>query len=63
MLAVAAVNADGSMPDLYTGFVPVNGTNEAERQQAIPSAFIHVLQKLSGVRDLPVTEELDRMLA
>ncbi|MBT8430307.1 MAG: DUF2066 domain-containing protein [Gammaproteobacteria bacterium] len=63
MMAVMAGASHGSVPDLYTGFVPVEGTGEAERQQAIPSAFIHVLQKLSGLRDLPATEELDRVLA
>ena len=54
--------ARAAVPDLYAGFVPVSGTGEAERQQAMPSALIHVLQKLSGIRELPATEELDRVL-
>ena len=54
--------ARAAVPDLYSGFVPVSGTGEAERQQAMPSALIHVLQKLSGIRELPATEELDRVL-
>ena len=54
--------ARAAVPDLYAGFVPVSGTGETERQQAIPSALIHVLQKLSGIRELPATEELDRVL-
>ena len=60
LLALWACTADAI--DLYAGEVPVDGTGEAERERAIPSAFMHVLQKLSGIRDLQPSTELDRVL-
>ena len=62
LLCAAVGIAQAAAADLYAGFVPVSGTGEAERQQAMPSALIHVLQKLSGVRELPANEDLDRVL-
>jgi hypothetical protein len=61
LLALWACTADAL--DLYSGEVPVSDTSEQTREQALPSAFVHVLQKLSGLRDLEPTAELDRMLA
>jgi hypothetical protein len=61
LLALWACTADAL--DLYAGEVPVSDTSEQARDQALPSAFVHVLQKLSGLRDLEPGVELDRVLA
>lgn len=55
--------ADMQPPDLYVGEVPVTGKDPGARQEAVPSALIHVLQKLSGRRDLQASAELDAVLA
>lgn len=55
-LAVAQANADAR---LYEGEVVVASQNEADRNQAIPTALIQVLQKLSGQREIPSSEALD----
>lgn len=49
--------------DLYTGEVDVSSQSEAERDEAVPLAFAHVLRKLSGLRDLPETPEVEAALA
>ena len=48
--------------DLYSGEVLVTAQNAGERAQAVPSALIQVLQKLSGQRELPVSPALDSAL-
>ena len=45
--------------DLYSGEVPVASQSVAERDQALPGALAQVLQKLTGLRELPATETLD----
>lgn len=48
--------------NLYSGEVAVASQSEADRNAAIPDAFIQVLQKLSGQRELPVSPALDAAL-
>ena len=48
--------------DLYSGKVGVSGQGEPERQYAIPDALIQVLQKLSGLREIPFSPALDDAL-
>jgi hypothetical protein len=48
--------------DLYLGAVMVSDQNTEERAQAVPSALIQVLQKLSGRRELPIGPALDSAL-
>lgn len=63
LLALGACTANAQSPDLYAGEVPVIAKSEAERLQAIPSALIHVLQKLSGQRELQASPPLDLALS
>ena len=49
--------------ELYSGEVSVEGQGEEERDEAVPSALIQVLQKLSGRRELPLTPALETALA
>lgn len=49
--------------DLYTGEVVVASQSEADRNEAIPEALIQVLQKLSGLREMPLSSALDEALA
>ena len=48
--------------DLYSGEVPVASQSAADRGQALPGALAQVLQKLTGLRQLPATETLDGSL-
>jgi len=48
--------------NLYSGEVAVASQSEADRNAVIPDAFIQVLQKLSGKREIPVTPALDDAL-
>lgn len=48
--------------DLYAGTVPVAGQGVQEREQAVPDALIQVLQKQSGLRELPIHPALDQAL-
>lgn len=48
---------------LYAGQVAVHSQSEADRAEAVPEALIQVLQKISGQRELPVSEALDAALA
>lgn len=48
--------------DLYAGEVAVASQSEADRSQALPFALAQVLQKLSGLRVLPDSFELDSSL-
>jgi len=48
--------------NLYSGEVSVASQSEADRNEAIPDAFIQVLQKLSGRREMPVSAALDDAL-
>jgi hypothetical protein len=48
--------------DLYAGEVPVISQSEADRNQALPEALRQVLRKVTGLRELPATEELDGSL-
>ena len=41
----------------------VSGQGEAERQEALPSALVQVLKKLSGLRHLPPDPVLFTVLA
>ncbi len=63
LLALGACAANAQSLDLYAGEVPVKGKGEAERRQAIPSALIHTLQKLSGQREIEPSPQLDLALA
>ena len=45
--------------NLYSGEVVVPSQTEADRNRAIPQAFIQVLQKLSGQREIPRSPALD----
>lgn len=49
--------------DLYAGEVVVTSQSEADRDEAIPQALIQVLQKLSGLREMPVSPALDDALS
>ncbi len=48
--------------DLYSGDVSVASQSAADRDQALPGALRQVLQKLSGLRNLPATAALDDSL-
>jgi len=50
--AAAAIN-------LYSGEVVVPSQTEADRNRAIPEAFIQILEKLSGQREIPASPALD----
>jgi len=45
--------------NLYSGEVVVPSQTEADRNRVIPQAFIQVLQKLSGQREIPLSPALD----
>jgi hypothetical protein len=49
----------GAAQELYTGEAAVQGQGDAERRAALPEALRNVLQKLSGLRELPAGPELD----
>jgi len=49
--------------NLYSGEAVVASQTEADRNEAIPDALIQVLQKLSGLRELPVSPALDDVLS
>jgi hypothetical protein len=49
--------------DLYAGVVPVSSQSAAEREAALPAALAQVLGKLSGLRELPATPEMEAVLA
>jgi len=49
--------------NLYSGEVAVASQSEEDRNEAIPEAFIQVLQKLSGRREMPVSAALDDALS
>jgi hypothetical protein len=59
---IPAVAATGSPLDLYTGTAPVQDQGEAERRRATPAALLNVLQKLSGLREIPPQPALDAAL-
>jgi hypothetical protein len=48
--------------NLYSGEVLVEGQGGAERGKVLPFTLIHVLQKLSGLRDIPPGPALERAL-
>ena len=48
--------------NLYSGEVFVASQSEADRRVALPDALIQVLQKLSGQREIPSSQELDEAL-
>jgi len=48
--------------DLYSGEVVVASQTETDRNQAMPEAFLQVLQKLSGQREIPASPALDEAL-
>lgn len=54
--AVAASN-------LYSGEVAVPSQSEPDRNEAVPDALIQVLQKLSGLREMPLSAALDEALS
>ena len=56
---LAGILADES---LYSGTVVVPGQGEEDRNAAVPEAFIQVLQKLSGLREIPISPQLDLAL-
>ena len=56
---LAGILADES---LYSGSVVVPGQGEEDRKAALPEAFIQVLQKLSGLREIPISPQLDQAL-
>ncbi len=56
----ASANGD---PSLYSGWIPAVSKTEQERRGATPSALLHVLQKLSGERDLSPSPGLDEALS
>jgi len=58
-----SVTAAGAEINLYEGEVVVSSQSEADRKQAIPEALIQVLQKLSGLREVPFSPALDEALA
>lgn len=61
VLLLGGVSAHADV-DLYAGEVPVANQSEAARVQALPAALKQVLQKLSGLRELPGSSELDSSL-
>ena len=48
--------------DLYSGEVVVASQAEEDRNEAVPEAFIRVLQKLSGQREMPNSPALETAL-
>lgn len=48
--------------DLYSGDVVVSTQSAVDREQALPGALRQVLQKLTGLRELPATQVLDDSL-
>jgi hypothetical protein len=48
--------------NLYSGEVAVASQSELDRKEAVPEALIQVLQKLSGLREMPLSPELDAAL-
>ena len=58
MLSLSVAQAAPAI-NLYSGEVVVPGQTEADRNRAIPQAFIQVLQKLSGQREIPRSPALD----
>lgn len=61
VLALAAAAPAGAV-DLYSGDVSVPDQGVSERQKAVPAALIQVLQKHSGLRELPLHPSLDSAL-
>jgi len=59
-LPFAGVLADDT---LYSGEVAVSSQGDAERLEAVPEALIQVLQRISGQREVPLSETLDDALA
>lgn len=60
-LLMSSVHAYAEV-DLYAGEVAVASQSEADRSLALPFALTQVLQKLSGLRELPGSSELDSSL-
>jgi hypothetical protein len=48
--------------NLYSGVIEVPSQGEADRNAAIPDALIQVLQKLTGLREVPLSPTLDEAL-
>lgn len=59
LLSLTSVQAE---TDLYAADVEVVSQSPADRDQALPGALRQVLQKLSGLRELPATQVLDDSL-
>jgi len=57
-----SVTHAGADINLYSGEVFVPSQAEADRNAAIPEALIQVLQKQSGLRELPISAVLDESL-
>ena len=49
--------------DLYSGIAEVTDQGEAQRREALSRALFNVLQKLSGLRELPAGPQLNAELA
>lgn len=64
ILWLGAFSASPSRADvaLYEGVAPVTDQGAATRRAAFPEALRHVLRKLSGLRELPPSAELDGVL-
>jgi hypothetical protein len=58
-----SVSQASTQINLYSGEVAVASQSEEDRNEAIPGAFVQVLQKLSGRREMPVSAALDDALA
>jgi len=58
-----SVSQASTVINLYSGEVDVASQSEEDRNGAIPDAFIQVLQKLSGRREMPVSAALDDALS
>lgn len=58
-----SVSRASTQMNLYSGEVAVASQSEQDRNEGIPDAFIQVLQKLSGLREMPVSGALDDALA
>jgi hypothetical protein len=63
ILLVSTVWLGSVRADIYSGEVTAEGQDAQERAELIPSALIHVLQKVSGLRDIPPDPALDPVLA
>lgn len=61
-LLAMALSFQARALDLYSGEVFVESHDAGERNQAVASALIQVLQKLSGKRELPPAAPLDSAL-